>query len=114
MLKQDYKIYLLLKKYGEESAHDFLVKHRKQDRLREAMREKMPIKIFYGAYGDSWAEKIILPFEMTEEEKEEYIEENWLHIYSMYDCTGETFTQDIKCFSVNGKTIVYHFKAIDC
>lgn len=114
MLKQDYKMYLLLKKCGEEIAHDFLIKHRKRDRLNEAMRVKMPQKIFFDAYGESWAEKVILPYEMTAEEIEGYIEENWVRIYSMYDCTGMVFTQDIRLFPVNGKTIVYHFKSIDC
>lgn len=111
MTRQDYEIYLLFKEFNAEKAHDFLVKCRKRDRLTKS--EDLNFKVICGDY-DYWIEKAVLPYVLTAEEIEEYIEENWMYIRSMYDCTGRTFTRDIKCFPINGKTIVYHFKAIDC
>ena len=112
MTKQEYEIYLLYKEFDEEIAHKFLVKCRKRDRETTSIVQNT--EIIYSNDCDYWVEKIVYPYEFTMEEVEEYTEENWLYIYSAYDCTGRTFTRDIKCFPVNGKTIVYHFKAIDC
>lgn len=113
MTRQDYEIYLLFKEFNEEKAHDFLVKCRKRDRISKPSERKHTV-IYYGDYYDSWIEKTVYSYEFTMEEIEEYVENNWMHIYSAYDCTGRTFTQDIRCFPICGKTIVYHFKGIDC
>lgn len=112
MTRQDYEIYLFWKEFNEEKAHDFLVKCRKRDRIISSIIEE-DSKIICGYY-DSWIEKVVYPYEFTAEEIKEYTEENWMHIYSAYDCTGRTFTRDIRCFPICGKTIVYHFKSIDC
>lgn len=112
MTRQDYKIYLLYKKFDEKIAHDFLVKCRKKDRMATPIKQDAKI-IFIDDY-DSWIEKSVYPYAFTKEEIAEYTEENWIRIYSLYDCTGRTFTRDIRCFPIDGKTIVYHFKAIDC
>ena len=111
MTKNDYKIYFLYKKFDEKIAHDFLVKCRKRDRAGFSIEQNVKIICIEDCY---WIEKTIFQHEFTTEEIEEYIEENWIYIHSMYDCTGRTFTRDIRCFPLNGKTIVYHFKAIDC
>lgn len=111
MTRQDYQIYLLFKEFNTEKAHDFLVKCRKRDRL--SVSEEKRFKVICGDY-DYWIEKAVYPYVFTEEEIEEYIEENWIYIRSAYDCTGRTFTIDIRCFPMDEKTIVYHFKAIDC
>lgn len=113
MTRLDYEIYLLYKEFNAEIAHDFLVKCRKRDRLNMPS-ERSHTVICYSDHYDSWIEKTVYPYVFTEEDIEEYVEENWMHIYSAYDCTGRTFTRDIRCFPMNGKTIVYHFKGIDC
>ena len=113
MTKRDYEIYLLYKEFNEEKAHDFLVKCRKRDRMNSSNKQNYTIICYNDDCYGSWIEKTIYPYEFTMEEIEEYVEENWTSIYSAYDCTGKTFTRDIRCFPVNGKTIVYHFKAID-
>ena len=110
MTRTDYKIYLLLKKFSMEKAHDFLIEKRKKDREAIVRNSKVIHEDDY-CY---WIEKTIYPFEFTMEDMENYMENNWLSIHSLYDCTGETFTRDIKFFIMQGKTIVYHFKAIDC
>ena len=114
MTRNDYEIYLLLKKFNTKAAHDFLIKHRKID--RDMFENENFNKSFINPNSsyDSWIEKEVYPFEFTEEEIESYIEDNWLSIYSWYDCTGKTFTRRIKIFPLQGKTIVYHYKAIDC
>ena len=112
MTRQDYEIYLLYKELDEKLAHKFLVKCRKKDRMNQAQMQE-DFKVFRSSF-DNWIEKIVFPHEFTKGEIQEYIDENWIGFYSAYDCTGRTFTQDIKCFPINGKTIVYHFKAIDC
>lgn len=114
MTRQDYRIYLLFKEFNAEKAHDFLIECRKKDRLNTPSKQNHTIICYDIDCGDAWIEKIVYPYEFTAEEIEEYTEENWMYIRSMYDCTGRTFTRDIRCFPICGKTIVYHFKAIDC
>lgn len=112
MTRDDYKFYLLLKEINAEKAHDFLIKHRKMDKnMYENFNKSFinPSSSF-----DSWIEKEVYLFEFTKEEIESYIEDNFITICSAYDCTGKVFTRRIKIFPVQGKTIVYHFKSIDC
>lgn len=111
MTRLEYEVYLMKKEFNAKKAHDYLVKCRKKDRINNS--DSRNITIISGDF-DSWIEKLILPYELTAEEIEEYISENWIYIYSAYDCTGKTFTRDIRCFPIGGKTIVYHFKGIDC
>ena len=53
----------------------------------------------------------------TEEEKQEYIEDNWIRINSPYDCTGKWFTSRIVVCNVNtsfgAKAVAYHFMSLD-
>lgn len=59
-----------------------------------------------------------VPF--TEEEKEEFIKEQWRHINCPWDCTGLAFTQRIEICnfkapnSFGAMSVVYHFLGIDC
>lgn len=112
MTRQDYRIYLLWKEFDNSKAHDFLIKCRKRDRLA-IIDKNRNIKIFNCDDYGSWIEKTIYPYEFSADDIEEFIEDNWQRIYSMYDCTGKAFTRDIRCFPINGKTIVYHFKSLD-
>lgn len=112
MTRDNYELYLILKERCAETAHNYLVKCRERDRLANTGRKSPPTII--GDRYDSWIEKTVYPYEFTAEDIEEFVEYHWMNaVYSMYDCTGCTFTSDIKCFPINGKTIVYHFKALD-
>lgn len=65
-------------------------------------------------YGDeSITYKKFFPFYFTEEEKKEFIEDKWQHIYSPYDCTGQWFTRSIEFFRTANGTWVYHFEGLD-
>ncbi len=65
-------------------------------------------------YGDeSITYKRFFPFYFTEEEKEEFIDDHWRRIYSLYDCTGQWFTRSIDFFKTKNGTWVYHFMGLD-
>lgn len=61
--------------------------------------------------------KKIYDYEMSSQEIDDYIKSHWIKWYNPYndgrDCTGVWFTRSIRCFPVNGKTIVYHFQNCD-
>lgn len=64
--------------------------------------------------------KEFFKFSFSEEEKEEFIKEQWRHINCPWDCTGKTFTQRIAICnfkapnSFGAMSVVYHFLGIDC
>lgn len=70
-------------------------------------------------YGDSCYTKEFFDVTFTEEEKEEFIKDQWRHIYSLYDCTGKLFTTSIRVInfkepnSFGAKSCVYHFMSRD-
>ena len=70
-------------------------------------------------YGESFYIKEFFDMPFTEEEKEEFIENQWRHIYSPYDCTGLTFSTSIRIFnfkepnSFGARAVVYHFLGLD-
>lgn len=68
-------------------------------------------------YYDSRYVKYKLPFIMSEEEKKEFIEDEWCHWYNPYndgrDCTGVWFTNRIKLIDCGNETIVIHVQNCD-
>lgn len=70
-------------------------------------------------YGESYYIKEFFDEYFTEEEKEEFIEDQWRRIYSPYDCTGLAFTTSIRICnfkepnSFGAKSVVYHFLSLD-
>ncbi len=60
--------------------------------------------------------KLLYPGEViAEEDKKEYAEYYWEHTpHSLYDCTGERFTNDIKVFNTVRGVVVYIFESWDC
>lgn len=70
-------------------------------------------------YGESFYIKEFFKYHFTEEDKEEFIEDQWQHIYNPYDCTGLRFTKSIRIFNFkepNGfgaRSVVYHFMGLD-
>ena len=64
--------------------------------------DTMWMKVFFS--GEHW----------TEEEKQEFIDENWIHAMpSQYDCTGQVFTWAIDVFNVPSGVVAYIRNAID-
>lgn len=69
--------------------------------------------------GESYYIKEFFDEPFTEEEKEEFIKDQWRRIYSPYDCTGLAFTQSIRICnfkepnSFGAMSVVYHFLALD-
>lgn len=65
-------------------------------------------------YDDGW-KKIFFPGEhWNDEEKKEFIEENWHNCRaSIYDCTGDIFTWAINCFNVPSGVICYIREGLD-
>lgn len=113
MTRQEYEIYLLYKRFIPEKAHDYLIKCRKRDRMEEFCTNHSLKVVYIEISDDSWIEKTVYSYEFSAKDIEEYTDYQWITIHSSYDCTGREFTRDIRCFPVNGKTIVYHFKALD-
>lgn len=70
-------------------------------------------------YGESFYIKEFFEYPFTEEDKEEFIEDQWRRIYSPYDCSGLSFTQSIRIFnfkepnSFGARSVVYHFLSLD-
>lgn len=74
--------------------------------------------VHYSEDGEScwWKEYFDEPF--TEEEKREFIEDNWRHINLPWSPTGQWFTSHIAVCNVEtsfgAKAIAYHFMSLDC
>lgn len=69
--------------------------------------------------GESYYIKEFFDKPFTEEEKEEFVENQWRRIHSAYDCTGLAFTTSIRICnfkepnSFGAMSVVYHFLALD-
>ena len=98
-----------------------LEKHKK--RIRRNLkniyeRDEEREMIFHAAEdGTSWIKKEWYDSYFTDEEKEDYIESNWITINSAYDCTALPYTQSISIFNIDtsfGKrAVVYHSIGLD-
>ena len=85
--------------------------------MRKAMRnyieplQSLTAKV-HRVYTDaeSMAEFYIIPeTNWTDEEIREFIEENWIRNYSMYDCTGKMFTSSFDVTRIPvGLSVVHH------
>lgn len=91
--------------------------------LRRRQKHKInPFEETYHYRGDDWESYYSKEFfhsTFTEEEKEEFIESQWIRIYSPYDCTGRKFTTSIRICnfkelnSFGAMSCVYHFFSLD-
>jgi len=77
-----------------------------------------PIGVIVNAhweYDGGWMKVFFEGEHWTEEEKHEFIEENWHHYRpTFYDCTGQIFTNGIDVFNVPSGVVAYIREAIDC
>lgn len=92
--------------------------HEKKLILREQSRRKESRNyeiIIRGCDSDeSFWDKTLFPGQKwSKEEIDDYIRENWMHVRSPWDCSGEIFTRGIEVFNSPSGVIVYHFMSID-
>lgn len=85
---------------------------------RRAVRRKSYgySKIIKSYCPDGYIEKVYLPMRIKHRESaEEFFLETWYCECSpsMYDCTGQSFTQDYKIALQGGRYVVYHKVGID-
>jgi hypothetical protein len=70
-------------------------------------------------YGESCYTKEFFEQTFSDEDKEEFIKDQWRHICSPYDCTGLRFTTSIRIInfkepnSFGARSVVYHFMGLD-
>lgn len=85
--------------------------------LRRTLKEAatLPWRTFYpDDSGEWWKEYcIITDAEFTDEELREIIEEEWIHIYSPYDCTGKVFTSSLTATRMPCGILFVHCKGVD-
>lgn len=71
----------------------------------------------YSEDGESYYYKEWFSYPFTEEDKQEYIEDNWQHINLPWSPTGKWFTRNIVVCNVNGsengKAVAYIFMGLD-
>ena len=81
-------------------------------------RKEEENNMHYSSDGESCYYKIWFDSHFTEEEKREYIEDNWVHVNYPWSPTGLWFTSHIVVCNVNGsengKAVAYHFMGLDC
>lgn len=74
--------------------------------------EEKEIIIHADEHGDGYIIKEWYSKPFSNEEKQEYVQNNWVHIHSAFDCTGLKFTGWIRIFNVEtsfgAKSVVYH------
>lgn len=94
---------------------------------RELRKMLRPLKVdpfeetihYRDEYGNSYYIKEFFDVPFTEEEKKEFIENQWQRICSPYDCTGLCFSTSIRIFnfkepnSFGACAVVYHFLSRD-
>lgn len=105
-------------RFLDEMIHDEFMLLRKQRRRKEkAEREHSYVVVNHSTYCDPddlfWEKRLYPGQRWSEEEMEEYVRESWEYVRVPWDCSGETFTQDINVFNTPAGVVVYHFKALD-
>ena len=88
-------------------------------RIREKLkRYNEADDIHYSEDGESYWYKEWFDSPFTEEEKREFVEDNWVHINLPWTPTGQWFTSHIAVCNVEtsfgAKAVAYHFMSLDC
>ena len=96
------------------------VEHLKREirKIIARSNDKYPEEVrHYSSDGESYYYKVWFDYPFTEEDKQEYIEDNWQHINLPWSSTGQWFTRNIVVCNVNGskngRAVVYHFMGLD-
>ena len=92
-------------------------KKRIREKIKRYNNRRAEDNIHYSEDGERCWYKEWFDYHFTEEDKREFIEDRWVHIYSPYDCTGKWFTSHIAVCNVEtsfgAKAVVYHFMGLD-
>lgn len=92
-------------------------KRKIREKLKRYNNRKTEDEIHYSEDGESCWYKRYYNTPFTEEEKQEFIEDNWKYINSPYDCTGHWFTRHIAVCNVHtsfgSKAVAYFFMGLD-
>ena len=88
-------------------------------RIREKLkRYNEADDIHYSEDGESYYYKEWFDYPFTEEDKQEFIEDNWVYINAPYSPTGRWFTSHIAVCNVEtsfgARAVAYHFMSLDC
>ena len=119
-IKDNYSIINMIMKLEDFSLKDRLEMTaylKRELRKNIASLNKNKTKIHYYSDGDGYWYKEFFNTPFSDEEKREFIEEQWCNNNSMYDCTGLPFTQHITVCNVEtsfgAKAVAYHFLGLD-
>ena len=88
-------------------------------RVREKLKQYNRIvdEIHYSEDGERCWYKEWFNHPFTEEDKREFIEDNWIHINAPWSPTGRWFTSHIAVCNIEtsfgAKSVVYHFMGLD-
>ena len=92
-------------------------KHIIREKLKRDNNRKAEDNIHYSEDGESCWYKRYYDTPFTEEEKQEFIEDNWVHINLPWSPTGKWFTRHIAVCNVNtsfgAKSVAYFFMGLD-
>ena len=98
-----------------DSVADF--KRRLRSKIKQYNNRNSEDERHYTSDGEGYYYKEWFSYPFTEEDKQEYIEDNWVHINAPWSPTGEWFTRNIVVCNVNGsengKSVAYHFMSLD-
>ena len=93
-------------------------KLKREVRQRIAYANAYPQERHYSEDGESYYYKEWFDYPFTEEDKQEFIEDNWVHINAPWSPTGRWFTSHIAVCNVETsfgkKAVAYHFMSLDC
>lgn len=92
-------------------------KKRVREKLKRYNNRSEEDKIHYSEDGESCWYKEWFNYTFTEEDKKEFVEDNWVHINLPWSPTGRWFTSHIAICNVEtsfgAKSVVYHFMGLD-
>ena len=105
--------------FTHERKLDFVKEMKKEVRKALKKERNSSISRHFSEDGESCYIKEWYNSPFTDQEKYEYMENEWIRIYSPYDCTGKWFTQSIRICnlkepnSFGARSVVYHFMGLD-
>lgn len=119
-LRNEYELLRWMEEEGKRegwNVNKFLEKKKKEIRayLKTYIKDVTdPSRWHYSEDGEHRWCKHYFSEPFTEEEKREWIRDEWWHINSPYDCTGQWFTFDISiCNLKDGTSVMYHRQGLD-
>ena len=123
-LRKDYEwLYALLTLEVPNHEISYDKKLKMTEPVKRKIRENLKIynnredNIHYSEDGESCWWKEYFDSTFTEEEKQEFIEDRWVHIYEPWSPTGKWFTRHIAVCNLNGsengKAVAYFFMGLD-